>query len=594
MQYTSGSTGQPKGVMLSHANLVRNCELIGQGFDTIGDRFDSRAAAEAGFSWLPTYHDMGLVGGVLKPLWRGRPSVLMPPMAFLQKPIRWLRGITRFRSTISGGPNFAYGLCNDKITAAECEGLDLSCWEVAFNGAEPIRADTLERFTEKFAPYGFRAEAFYPCYGMAETTLIVTGGHRLTLPVVRAFETKALEQGRGVAPRSAEAAARQLVGCGQPLPGVTLKIVDPESRRPLPENQIGEIWIRGASVGLGYWSKPEEDACTFGAQLANGCHEPFLRTGDLGFINDGELFVTGRCKDVIIIHGRNLHPHDIELTVAESHPALRPDSGAAFSVDEDGEERLVIVQEVEREHRQVPADDIISSIRRSVWEDHQVAPHTVFLLRTGKLPKTSSGKVQRRACKEHFIAGKLHAIAQWNRPAAAEPHGIATAVVSTAASEPQAEGTSVPRSAAEIEAWLVEQIATRLKQPASEIEIHKPFSDFAVDSVLLIGLTGELEDWLGTSISPTLFFNFPTIAELAVELGCETRRDRRGGRREARGGRFVSRWPSSASAAGFPELTARRSSGNFSATASTRSATRRANAGTTTRISAAIHRPAEK
>ena len=333
LQYTSGSTGAPKGVMLAHANLMHNVSLIIHAFEA------SRSGV--GMTWLPTYHDMGLVGGVLMPLFFGRPNVLMSPLAFLQNPRRWLQKITEYKVTISGGPNFAYDLCNDKLADEDLEGLDLSSWEVAFNGAEPIRPSTLKAFTERFSAVGFRPETFYPCYGMAETTLIVTGGEKTRRPIIRSFDGKALDEGRVVPAADEQRGARHLVGCGHVLPEQEVLIVDSVSSERLLTQRVGEICVKSPSVARGYWNNPDETAKAFHRQIP-GEKGHFLRTGDLGFIDQAELFVTGRLKDLIIVRGVNRYPHDIERTVEATEPHLRAGVTAAFSVQHGGQECLVV------------------------------------------------------------------------------------------------------------------------------------------------------------------------------------------------------------------------------------------------------------
>jgi acyl-CoA synthetase (AMP-forming)/AMP-acid ligase II len=407
LQYTSGSTGMPKGVMLTHANLVHNSALIAHAFEHTRSGF--------GVFWLPSYHDMGLIGGILQPMYVGRPNVLMSPMSFLQKPFRWLSAISRFRGTTSGGPNFAYDLCVRKITPDQRRTLDLSCWKVAFNGAEPVRAETLRAFAEAFAPCGFRPEAFYPCFGLAEATLIVSGGYVGEPAVMRGFNAAALIEGRAErAPEGAEG-ARDLVGCGQNLPDQRIAVVDPETLEELPEGRVGEIWVRGPSVAQGYWRKTDTSRATFRARLAGTGEGPFLRTGDLGFLDQGELFVTGRIKDLIIYHGVNYYPQDIELSVQQSHERLRPDCGAAFTVEHNGRELLVVVQEVER-HRHGGLAEICLAVQRAVVAEHELRPDVILLLKGGRIPKTSSGKIQRHACRQGYLDGSLSVVQQWTAP----------------------------------------------------------------------------------------------------------------------------------------------------------------------------------
>ncbi|HQU42998.1 MAG: fatty acyl-AMP ligase [Planctomycetia bacterium 21-64-5] len=401
LQYTSGSTGTPKGVMLNHANLLHNCALISHAFEM--------TRSVSGVFWLPSYHDMGLVGGVLCPLYQGAPNIIMSPMSFLQRPFRWLQAISRYQATVSGGPNFAYDLCVRKITPEQRATLDLSSWGVAFNGAEPVRSDTLDRFAEMFEPCGFRREAFYPCYGLAEATLIVSGGLKAEPPVVRSFDAKALENRLIVDVPEADEGARRLVGSGQVLTDVEIVIADPEAMVRCGVGQVGEIWVRDPSVAQGYWHRPEETEHAFRACLRDTGEGPFLRTGDLGFFQDGELFVAGRLKDLIIIRGLNHYPHDIELTVEKSHTAVRPGSGAAFTIDVDDDARLVIVYEVER-RQQSDLEEVFLAIRRDVGREHELLVDTIVLIKPGSIPKTSSGKIQRHACRGAFLQGALEEI----------------------------------------------------------------------------------------------------------------------------------------------------------------------------------------
>ncbi|HEX4128629.1 MAG TPA: aminotransferase class I/II-fold pyridoxal phosphate-dependent enzyme [Pirellulales bacterium] len=418
LQYTSGSTGTPKGVMLNHTNIVSNCTLITHAFEL--------TRTSMGVFWLPSYHDMGLVGGILQPLYMGRPNVIMSPMAFLQRPFRWLSAISRYRATCSGGPNFAYDLCVRKITPEQRSKLDLSTWSVAFNGAEPVRAETLDRFAEVFESCGFRREAFYPCYGLAEATLLVSGGTQADPPVVRSYDAKALENGEVVSVPQSEAGARRLVSAGQSLPNEYIAIVNPETLSLAPPNEVGEIWLKSPTVAQGYWRKPEETEHTFRAQLADTGEGPFMRTGDLGFFQSEDLFIAGRLKDLIIIRGLNHYPHDIELSVEKCHPAIRPSSSAAFAIEDDEDEsHLVIVCEIERTARE-DVDAVLAAVRRAVAREHELTVTAIRLLKPGGVPKTSSGKIQRHACRNAFIQGSLDTMARWDiadgePPPAAEP-----------------------------------------------------------------------------------------------------------------------------------------------------------------------------
>lgn len=404
LQYTSGSTGQPKGVMLSHGNLVRNTEMITVAFET-----DNHSV---GISWLPTYHDMGLVGGILVPMYIGRPVVLMSPMAFLQKPIRWFKTISRYRGTTSGGPNFAYQLCVDKIVEDELQGIDLSSWATAFNGAEPVRAATLQQFVRKFRSADFNPNAFLPCYGMAETTLIVTGGPQSQPPVIRAFDARALDERRVSPCECGVENSRELVGSGQVLPGERVLIVDPDTHEISAGDRIGEIWVSSLSVGQGYWQREEATRETFCATTADG-QGPFLRTGDLGFLYEGQLYVAGRLKDMIIVRGVNRYPQDIEQTVEAAHEIMQSGLTAAFADVADDRERLIIAAEVQTRREETDWDEVILAVRREVAQQQDLPPDAVVLVRFGTLPRTSSGKIQRHACRNEFTRGSLKVVAQW-------------------------------------------------------------------------------------------------------------------------------------------------------------------------------------
>jgi 8-amino-7-oxononanoate synthase len=509
LQYTSGSTSAPKGVMLSHSNLMHNLSLIYHGFD-----IDSEST---GVFWLPTYHDMGLIGGILEPMYVSRPATLISPIAFLQHPARWLQAITRYKGTISGAPNFAYDLCVEKITPDQQTTLDLSSWKLAFCGAEPVRPETQDRFARTFEPFGFRREAFYPCYGLAEATLFVSGGLGPSRePVVQTVQRAALEQNQVVKASPGDKDTQTFVGCGQALLDQKVVIVHPETLTRCQPDEVGEIWVSGPSIAQGYWNRAEETRQTFQAYLADTGEGPFLRTGDLGFLQDGELFVTGRLKDLIIIRGRNHYPQDIELTVEQSHPALRPGCGAAFSIEVVDEERLVLVQEIKRNYlRRLDIDEVMTAIHQAVAENHELQPYAVVLIKTGSIPKTSSGKIQRHACRAGFLAGDLKVVGQWTQDSANRTSQAGKPVSSPGkpVSPPQ-ESLSVET----IQAWLIAQIAKQLKVEANTIDVQAPLTRYGLDSLAAVNISYELETWLGRQFPPTLVYDHPTIESLARYL----------------------------------------------------------------------------
>lgn len=411
LQYTSGSTGNPKGVVITHTNLLHNSATISTAFEN--------TRSGSGVFWLPTYHDMGLIGGILQPLYVGRPNILMSPMAFLQRPFRWLSAISRYQATVSGGPNFAYELCVKKIKPEQVKQLDLSSWKVAFNGAEPVRSETLQAFAEKFAPAGFNPSAFYPCYGLAEATLLVAGGLAPFQPTEKTFDSDLMRKGWAVEVPSGAPKARRIVGNGGVLPDQAVAIVNPDTKQLALNGEVGEIWIYGPSVAQGYWQKKDATEYSFHAYIQPHGDEkievpgPYFRTGDLGFVWDGELYVSGRLKDMIIWHGVNLYPQDIELSVQNAHELCREDSGAVFAVEKDGKEQLVVVQEVDKK---LNADyrEVVEAIKRNVSKEHELPLDVIYLIRHGAIPKTSSGKIQRNASRLEFLAGNFEPVMAWN------------------------------------------------------------------------------------------------------------------------------------------------------------------------------------
>ncbi len=488
LQYTSGSTASPKGVMISHSNLLHNLEMIRQ---RVGLSENSR-----GVTWLPPYHDMGLIN-LLGPPYIGMPMTFISPMSFLEKPLRWLQAITREKATISGAPNFAYDLCVDKIPATARDELDLSSWDLAFVGAEPIRAETLERFATTFKAHGFRQESFYPSYGLAEATLVVSCGEKSAAPILHN-------------PSDDESPPNTiLVGCGHSWLEQKIVIVDPETQTPQDDEQVGEIWVSGPSIGQGYWHRPQATMETFQAYLTGSGEGPFLRTGDLGFLKAGELFVTGRLKDLIIIRGRNHAPQDIELTAQESHAVLQPNAAAAFSIDVAGEERLVLVIELNREHRRTEVEPVAAAIRANVAKHHDVEVHIVALIRPGHLPKTTSGKVQRGACRTAFLSETLSTIGQSVHEITAKP-----------APQDYVNGTqpskqlSISDQQVETEANLRLILAEYLRVPPSEVDLQQPIDHLGLGSLAAIALKTRIEEDYNIELPIEIFFEQLTIQDL--------------------------------------------------------------------------------
>jgi len=411
LQYTSGSTSAPKGVMVSHANLLHNL-----GYANHVEENDGESVS---VSWLPVIHDMGLIEGVLEPMFARYPAYLMAPAAFLQRPVRWLRAMTKYRATNSGGPNFSYDLCVRKITDSQLAELDLSAWRVAYNGAEPIRADTLASFHQRFQTAGFRWRSFYPVYGLAEATLVVSSGRRSYEPAIRSVDAGAISRGFLASWTPDTPVVRNVVPCGNVGFGTRVAIVNPETRRRCAESEIGEIWVKSPSVARGYWRRAELSAETFGAYLDDG-DGPFLRTGDLGTMSNEELIVTGRLKDVLIVRGLKHYPQDLEITAERQHPAIRPGCSAAFSFDDNGRESIAIAAELDP--RELPADvgsrklelcEIALRIKRAIADDHGIVLDAIAFLTIGAMPKTSSGKLRRHACRASFVGETLDELFRW-------------------------------------------------------------------------------------------------------------------------------------------------------------------------------------
>jgi acyl-CoA synthetase (AMP-forming)/AMP-acid ligase II/acyl carrier protein len=546
LQYTSGSTSDPKGVMVSHANLLNNLECIRHAFG-IGEMDEDHVSA-TGVFWLPAYHDMGLIGGVLTPLYMGGRSVLMSPTAFLQRPMRWLEAIHEYKATISGAPNFAYDFVARRTKSEDRAKLDLSMWRLAFCGAEPIRAETFALFAEAMRPCGFQSKSLYPCYGLAEVTLLAAGPDFHNEPTVLVVNRQALSEHRvAIACGEPEEMTQRLVGCGQAMPGHTLLLVDPATGAVCGPDQVGEVLIQGPSVAGGYWNRVDENKDEFGATVA-GREGTFLRTGDLGFTHDGELYVTGRLKDVIIIRGRNHYPQDIEQSAEAAHPSLL--MGAAFALENaDLEkataERLVVVNQVDRQFRDADWNQVVQAIRRAVVEHHEIDPYAIVLIRQTSLPITSSGKVQRSLCRDQYLADELKVVHSWTNPAtpvaatangAVKLHGEGVAWNANGA-KPVRNGVSrngdarrrrpvgsveVDRATERIEAWMLDWLITRLGLSPEDVSRDRPFAEYGVDSLTAVEMSHELEQQFSVPLPPIVAWNYPTPSSLARFLAEET------------------------------------------------------------------------
>jgi acyl-CoA synthetase (AMP-forming)/AMP-acid ligase II/acyl carrier protein len=505
LQYTSGSTGTPKGVIVSHKNTIVNIRMmLNNVHDTENSIF---------FGWVPTYHDLGLVGHVFYALYVGGLSVLMSPIHFLQKPVRWLKGITKYKVTGSSGPNFACNLVVNKITDKEKKELNLSSLDLLLLGAEPIKHTTLKNFTQTFASCGLKKQALYPCYGLAEATLSVSGSLKKDTPIFLSLEKNSLKQNLVKEPDKGEPNFI-VAGSGRPLPKEKLLIVDSNTLGKCPDKKIGEIWVQGPNIAKGYWNNPEQTKETFHAYLADTGEGPFLRTGDLGFIKDRELFITGRLKDLIIIRGKNHYPQDIELTVEQSYPAFRHGCSAAFSVDVQNEEQLVIVQEIKSDYiNKVNTDEAVSSVRTAVAQNHELDLYAIVFIKPRTIPKTSSGKIRRRACKTAFLENKSKKIAKViSEPLDSIELSNDSTILETLKNAETSQWQAILHS------YLQYNIARSLNVPVFQVDTEKSLISLGINSLKVADLKGTIDEELGIDMDITKLMEGMSILDCSGEL----------------------------------------------------------------------------
>lgn len=493
LQYTSGSTAMPKGVMLSHRNLLFNLAHFDEDWNHSPD--------STLVSWLPHFHDLGLIYGTLFPIYKGINGVILPPAAVVQQPVRWLKAISETKGTHSMGPNFIYDLCLKRISDEDCIGLDLSSWRMALNAAEPIRMETVRNFTSRFGKYGLPKTTLTGAWGLAESACLVTGQAWDEPARSISLSTKALSNNQIIPPEGNESSS-ELVSCGEPASGMEIRIVNHETLTECLPGEAGEVWLKGPTVAKGYWNRQSETEKTFGARLKGGKdNDAYMRTGDLGFMNNGELFICGRIKDMIIIRGENYYPQDIERVVEVSHPAFKESCCAIFGIEREEEERIVVIQELIRHHERWPVDEMFQAIRRSVSLTHDLPVESIVLIRPGTTSKTSSGKIQRGSSKLAYQNDTLSIISRWDRNATIKQ--IATPELI---------------DIAHIEAELITRIALQAKLPAERLDLTSPFADLGLGSLGATMLSGELAKHYNISLLPTAFYDFPHIKALACHI----------------------------------------------------------------------------
>ena len=517
LQYTSGSTSHPKGVMVTHDNILANLRMIQEAFSLDADTQT--------VSWLPLFHDMGLIGFVLEPVYLGCTSTILSPTAFLERPVRLLRAITRYRGTISSSPNFAYDLCCAKIRPEEREGLELSSWRCALNGSEPVSARTISRFLETFADRGLPPTAFRPCYGMAETTLLISASDA-NRPI-RLLPAPEDDEDR---PALADAAFRiettDVVGCGRPPRGTVIRIVDPVTRVGCAAGQVGEVWFQGKNVAAGYWENPAATEEGFGARLTGDEGGPYLRTGDLGCLDEGELFLMGRMKELIIIRGRNFPPPDIEAAVAGAHEAIRAGHVAAVGLVHETGQDLGVIAEIEREHwRTFDPQAVVDAILEAIHAEFGLGVAVVTLLRPGGIPKTTSGKLKRLECGRRLrerAASDWGVLHEWRLPVPAardtREAGVASDAAAASGPRPVVDGLEKAELTDVVLHWLRTRLGQALACRPDDIADEEPFARCGLDSAVAVTLTGELAEWLRLDLDPTVFWEHAHPLALAEHL----------------------------------------------------------------------------
>lgn len=515
LQYTSGSTGTPKGVRVTLANLLANLKVIGRGFGLDQLEMDRRVVC----SWLPAYHDMGLVGIILSTLIHDGHAVLLSPTSFMQRPGRWLSAVSDYRAAITVAPCFGYRYAAAKVSEEELGDLDLSNLKVAACGAEPVDPAVLETFAERFETAGFRRHAFYPCYGLAESTLMVTGADRGQLdqrsPELPGYDCKHVSR-QGLRESFSRAPIDdldtiRLVSSGVAGQATTLRIVNAATCKELEENEVGEIWVHSPSVADGYWKQTEISEEVFHGRLDNDS-KLYLRTGDLGFLSNGDLYVTGRMKDLIIIRGQNHYPEDLERTILASGDDLTDCLGAAFSVPGESGESLVIVHELPRGFAADQTGPLLDAIRIAIASEHDLIAKTIVLIRFASMPRTSSGKVQRSQCRQSFLDDSLKVIDQWKPTTQLDPTLFPD--LTPLIQSPNARGMVRERIERVLLAWLVRQVGAE----KNSIDAQRPFAECGIDSLMAVEMSGQLEQWLDVRLSPVIAWSHPNAEKLSEYL----------------------------------------------------------------------------